>query len=65
MAYCWLMHFHLSMLPTKPLYVNETGLLLGMGKLNDERAVEQLAGCLANLRKQNSAVEVKVQQHAR
>jgi len=31
MAYCWSMHFHLSMSPTKA----ETGLLQGMRKLND------------------------------
>ena len=49
MAYCWPMHFHLSMSPTKPLYVNETGLLLGMGKLNDFSSYMYCIGTLVNV----------------
>ena len=49
MAYCWPMHFHLSMSPTKPLYVNETGLLLGMGKLNDFISYMYCIGTLVNV----------------
>ena len=41
MAYCWPMHFHHSMSPIK--HLNETGLLPGMGKLNDFSAIAACA----------------------